>query len=165
MKVADIMTHEFEVVHQDKSLLEAMKHLEDCPYVADEIGIKCVIVLDEDDQVAGILTQSDVVGEILLPYFVRDLANATESAAPALRTEDFRALGAFARKVKVRDVMTRDVVTLSADEDLFAAADTVVSRKVKSVPVVDDEGRVAGVLYRSKLYRTISEGILEASAE
>jgi CBS domain-containing protein len=157
--VADIMTREFEVVHEGATLLDAMRHLRDCPLVEDEIGIKCVVVLDGGESLAGILTQSDVVGEILFPYFVRDLAGQTDRRR-TIRADDYRALAAWAAKVKVRDVMTRGPVTLSPGDDLFEAADRIVSRKVKSLPVVEN-GRVVGIVYRSSLYRHIAESILD----
>jgi CBS domain-containing protein len=159
--VADIMTREFEVVHEDATLLDAMRHLRDCPLVEDEIGIKCLVVLDGGDSLAGVLTQSDVVGEILFPYFVRDLADRTAEQR-RIRREDYRALATWAGKVKVRDVMTRGPVTLAPGDDLFEAADFIVSRKVKSLPVVEG-GRVVGIVYRSSLYRHIAESILESS--
>jgi CBS domain-containing protein len=159
--VADIMTREFEVVHEDATLLEAMCHLRDCPLVEDEIGIKCVVVLDSGDSLTGVLTQSDVVGEILFPYFVRDLADRTADQR-RIRKEDYRALAAWAGKVKVRDVMTRGPVTLAPKDDLFEAADRIVSRKVKSLPVVEN-GRVVGIVYRSSLYRHIAGSILDQS--
>ena len=159
MTIADVMTREFEVVHEEASLLDAMRHLRECPLVEDEIGIKCVIVLDADEHVTGILTQSDVVGEILFPYFVRDLANV-EGHQPSIRDEDYRSLAAWAAKVKVRDVMTRNPVSLPLDADLFDAADTLVSQKVKSLPVVEN-GKVEGIVYRSALYRRIADGILD----
>ena len=115
MTVADIMTREFELVHEEATLLQAMRHLRDCPLVEDEIGIKCVIVLNRDEELVGILTQSDVVGEILFPYFVRDLANQG-GAKPTIRDEDYRALAAWATKVKVKDVMSRKPVTLAPGE-------------------------------------------------
>ncbi|HEX5135988.1 MAG TPA: CBS domain-containing protein [Planctomycetota bacterium] len=158
--VADIMTREFEVVHEDATLLEAMGHLRDCPLVEDEIGIKCVVVLDSGDSLAGVLTQSDVVGEILFPYFVRDLADRT-AGQRRIRTEDYRALAAWAAKVRVRDVMTRGPVTLAPGDDLFEAADRIVSRKVKSLPVIEG-GKVVGIVYRSSLYRHIAGSILES---
>jgi CBS domain-containing protein len=161
VKVKDIMTREFEVVHEDASLLDAMRHLRDCPLVQDEIGIKCVVVLDKGESLTGVLTQSDVVGEILFPYFVRDLADRTDDQR-RIRREDYRALSAWASKVKVRDVMTRGPVTLAPEDDLFEAADRIVSRKVKSLPVVE-HGRVVGIVYRSSLYRHIAESILEQS--
>ncbi|MHC4931325.1 MAG: CBS domain-containing protein [Planctomycetota bacterium] len=159
MTVTDIMTREFEMVREDATLLEAMHRLRECPLVEDEIGIKCVVVLDAEDRLVGILTQSDVVGEILFPYFVRDLANRAE-AAPTIGEQDFSKLAAWAGKVKVRDVMSRNPEILRPGADLFEAADTIVSRKVKSLPVVED-GRVAGIVYRSSLYRKIAEAILD----
>jgi CBS domain-containing protein len=154
------MTREFEIVHEDATLLDAMRHLRDAPLVEDEIGIKCVVVLDGEDRLAGILTQSDVVGEILFPYFVRDLAGRDQKGS-TIRDEDYRALAIWAAKVKVRDVMSREPVTLDPNADLFEAADTIVSRKVKSLPVVEADGKVVGVVYRSALYRSIAENILQ----
>jgi len=156
--VRDIMTREFEVVHEDTTLLDAMRHLRDRPFVEDEIGIKCVVVFDPEQRLSGILTQSDVVGEILFPYFVRDLAKRGDGA-PTIRDEDFRALGAWAGRVHVKDVMSRQPRTVGPGEDLFRAADTMVSKKVKSLPVVED-GAVVGIVYRSTLYRRIAESIL-----
>jgi len=159
VKVADIMTREFEVVHEGASLLEAMRHLRDCPLVQDEIGIKCVVVLDGDNRLVGVLTQSDVVGEILFPYFVRDLAGRGDGQR-VIQDADYRALATWAGKVKVRDVMSRTPVTLGPDADLFEAADLIVSRKVKSIPVLDGD-KVVGIVYRSSLYRRMAESILD----
>lgn len=159
MKVADIMTREFEVVHEGASLLEAMRHLRDCPLVQDEIGIKCVVVLDGDNRLVGVLTQSDVVGEILFPYFVRDLAGRGDGQR-VIQDADYRALATWAGKVKVRDVMSRTPVTLGPDADLFEAADLIVSRKVKSIPVLEGD-KVVGIVYRSSLYRRMAESILD----
>lgn len=160
MAIADIMTREFEVVREGDSLLDAMRHLRDCPLIEDEIGIKCVIVLDSGSNLVGVLTQSDVVGEILFPYFVRALADR-QNGPPTIEERDYRALAAWAAKVKVRDVMSRCPVTIGPEAGLFEAADTIVSRKIKSLPVVD-QGKVVGIVYRSTLYRTIAESILES---
>jgi len=153
------MTQAFEIVRGDASLLDAMMSLRESPLVEDEIGIKCVVVLDEKKRLTGILTQSDVVSEILFPYFVRDLASRGDNEA-VIRDEDYRALATWAAKVKVRDVMTRRPVTLHPDADLFEAAEAIVRQKVKSVPVVRD-GAVEGILYRSALYRHLAAAILE----
>jgi len=161
--VVDIMTREFQVVREGATLLEAMHLLRDCPLVEDEIGIKCVVVVDGTGRLAGVLTQSDVVGEILFPYFVRDLANTPgEKRRTSIRGQDFAKLAVWASKVKVRDVMSRKPVTIGPDADLFEAADLIVSQKVKSLPVVE-EGKVKGIVYRSSLYRVMAESILSAS--
>jgi len=161
--VVDIMTREFQVVREGATLLEAMHLLRDCPLVEDEIGIKCVVVVDANGRLVGVLTQSDVVGEILFPYFVRDLATApTEKRPTSIRGQDFAKLAVWAGKVKVRDVMSRQPVTIGPGADLFEAADRIVSQKVKSLPVVD-EGKVLGIVYRSSLSRVMAESILNAA--
>jgi len=162
VKVAEVMTPEFQVVQESTTLLAAMERLRECPLVEDEIGIKCVVVLGADGKLSGILTQSDVVGEILFPYFVRELAAPGQRPAPSMEPSDFRGLAAWAAKVRVRDVMSRDPVTVRPDANIFEAADLIVSRRVKSLPVVRD-GRVLGIVYRSSLYHHIAESILDAA--
>jgi len=51
-----------------------------------------------------------------------------------------------ARAMHVRDVMTRDVVTVHAGTSLPAAAELMVAKKVSGLPVLDAEDRVVGIL-------------------
>jgi CBS domain-containing protein len=46
----------------------------------------------------------------------------------------------------VRDVMTRDVATLRAEQSIADAADNMASHNYGAMPVVDDAGRVIGLL-------------------
>lgn len=52
------------------------------------------------------------------------------------------------RSTPVRDVMTKvpDVLTFRPDETVEAAARALAERKLGGAPVVDDEGRVVGLL-------------------
>jgi len=51
-----------------------------------------------------------------------------------------------ARTMHVGDVMTREVVTVRQGTALTAAADLMVARKISSVPVVDVEDRLVGIV-------------------
>jgi CBS domain-containing protein len=157
--VAEIMTRTFEVVDENDSLLDAMKRLRGGTLAEDEIGIKCGGGCGASGALAGILTQSDVVGEILFPYFVRGLVDRTAEPRD-IRAGDFRALTAWASRARVRDMMTRQPITVRPDATLLEAADTVVSKKVRSLPVVEDD-RVVGILYRTALFRCIAEAMLD----
>ncbi len=46
----------------------------------------------------------------------------------------------------VRDVMTRDVVTLRPDQSVTDAADRLAERGVGAMPVLDESGRLVGLL-------------------
>ncbi len=51
-----------------------------------------------------------------------------------------------AREMKVRDVMTKEVVTVHKGSALTAAATLMVQKKVSGVPVLDEHDSLAGVL-------------------
>src|SRR5437762_13804966 len=46
----------------------------------------------------------------------------------------------------VRDVMTRDVVTLRPDQPVAEAADVLAGKQIGAAPVVDGDGRLVGLL-------------------
>ena len=51
-----------------------------------------------------------------------------------------------AREMKVRDVMSKEVVSVHMGSSLTAAATLMVQKKVSGVPVLDEHDRLAGVL-------------------
>lgn len=53
------------------------------------------------------------------------------------------------------DVMTRDVLTLSPGMTLEQAAERLVQRGVSGAPVVDDRGRLVGILSESDILRQL----------
>ena len=61
------------------------------------------------------------------------------------------------------DVMTRDVLTVTPGMSLEQAAERLVERGVSGAPVVDDRGRMVGILSESDILRQlkrISEDVL-----
>jgi len=88
-------------------------------------GISSVVVVDEDNQLVGILTSTDFVA----------IAAADESA------------GAFS----VADHMTRDVVTTTVQASIEAIADLLIEHGIHHVPVVDDTEGVVGMVTTTDL--------------
>jgi sulfide:quinone oxidoreductase len=66
-----------------------------------------------------------------------------------------------AREMKVRDVMTKEVVGVHAGSSLTAAATLMVQKKVSGVPVLDVHDRIVGVLTEADFLSAIN---LEQSA-
>ena len=60
------------------------------------------------------------------------------------------------RDLKARDVMTRDVLSVGRGTPLQEAAEAMASRGVSGVPVVDDVGRVVGVLSEKDFIRHLA---------
>jgi sulfide:quinone oxidoreductase len=72
----------------------------------------------------------------LLPAHMSFLGKDLETA-PQIRV---------ARALQVKDVMTKDVVTVRQGTSLPAAAELIVAKKISGVPVIDAEERLVGIL-------------------
>ncbi|MFO7716582.1 CBS and ACT domain-containing protein [Desulfosarcina sp.] len=86
----------------------------------------------------------------------RDLKRASASDATSL---DIHELLYLVSKIKVADIMTREVVTVHRDWTVEEAADLMLDRKISGAPVVDDQGQLCGVittidLFKATLYIT-----------
>ena len=64
----------------------------------------------------------------------------------------------------VRDVMTRDVVTVTEMTDLTELANLLETKRIKRVPVLRD-GRVVGIVSRSNLVRALAAANFGAAAD
>ena len=54
--------------------------------------------------------------------------------------------GRDARSMKVESVMTREVVTCRADDDLQKALDAMAEHQLRRMPIVDNDNKVVGII-------------------
>lgn len=126
MKVTDVMTPGVAPVHADTPLREAARRM-----VQRRIG--GVPVTNEAGELIGIISVADLMGR------VTGLEPASAGEPPALGAE------------AVSAAMTERVVTIGPDASLTEAAREMAQYDVDGLPVVDEEGRVLGMLTRSDL--------------
>jgi len=50
------------------------------------------------------------------------------------------------KKTKVEEIMTRNPVTCHPNDDLQVALDAMAQHQIRRVPVVDDQGRITGII-------------------
>jgi CBS domain-containing protein len=107
-----------------------------------------VPVVDDGGRPVGIVTQSDLITRAGMPVRLGLLS--------AMGPENLDAvLQALAAK-KVAEIMSRPVVTAAEDQPLAAAVDLMLARNLKRLPVVNAAGRLAGILARLDVFRTIT---------
>ena len=63
------------------------------------------------------------------------------------------------KSLLVRDVMTKDVVTLDRNEKLAVADDVMRLGRIRHLPIVDEEGALAGIVSQRDLFHS---GLLRA---
>jgi CBS domain-containing protein len=107
----------------------------------------------ENGAPVGIITNSDLV--------VRGGLGVRLELLPSLETPELHAeLQRLAQTQKVaQDVMTPAPTTVPASTPLALVADVMAHRHLKRLPVVDDSGKLAGMISRLDLLRTVAEGI------
>lgn len=60
--------------------------------------------------------------------------------------------------IKVRDYMTRHLVTFRSDTDLFTAINRLLEHRISGAPVVDSQGHLIGLLSEGDCLRGILSG-------
>ena len=57
----------------------------------------------------------------------------------------------------VREVASRELIKVNADEDLSSALQLMASQQVRRLPVVDDDGRLVGILAQADVAREVKD--------
>ena len=101
----------------------------------------CVPVVDPHGRIAGMLTDRDIC------------------LASVARHQDVR-------EIPVRDVMSPNIVSCLAADHINTALVAMKEHRIRRIPVLDDEGRVAGILSIDDVIRNtgIAKGRLPAEA-
>lgn len=143
--VADLMTRDPIVVQPETALKEVIKILVDR-------SIGGLPVVDQSGKIVGVISESDLMwqetGATPPPYIVLlDAVIYLESPA-RYEQELHKALGQT-----VADVMTKDAVTIAPDKPIKEAAQLMHNRRVRRLPVVDENDKLVGILTRSDIVR------------
>jgi CBS domain-containing protein len=139
------MTTNVLTVTPETSVVEAAKLMLDR-------RISGVPVIDDSGRLVGILTEGDLMRRAELMAEGRPWWLAFDSSAERLAKIYVKAHG-----LRVKDVMTKRVVTLDEHDPLDRIAVIFEERGIKRAPVVRD-GRIAGIVSRANLLQGLAAG-------
>lgn len=131
MLVKDWMSETVITVDVNDSMQEAMNRLK-------ENNISMLPVMKKG-KIVGIVTD-------------RDLKRASASDANTLEVHELLFL---ITKIKVKDIMTENPVTLPFDFTVEEAAEVLLEKKISGAPVVDGEGNIIGLITKNDLFRVL----------
>ena len=123
---------------------------------------KDVITVDVNDSMqdaTGLLKEHNIRG---LPVMKngklagvvtdRDLKKASASDATSLEIHELLYL---ISKIKIKEIMTKDPITIPVDYTVEEAAEVLLDNKLSGAPVVDDEGHVVGIITQTDIFRVM----------
>ncbi|MCD6362951.1 MAG: CBS domain-containing protein [Synergistetes bacterium] len=131
MFVRDVMTLNPITVKPDVAFQDALKLLRDK-------GVRRLPVVNDEGKLVGIITE-------------KDLLYASPSKATTL---DVWELSYLLSKLKVEDIMTKEVITISDDTPIEEAAKVMADKKVGALPVMRD-GELVGIITETDIFKVL----------
>jgi len=141
LPIASIMTRDVLVVHKDTPIRKVVELMR-------TRGVRAVPVVD-GGIVVGLITDSDLVQRAGLGIRLALLPGLSARA----QSDHMEAMS----RVVAGEVMTSPAVTVPAGAPLTVAAEAMVRRQLKRLPVVDETGAVVGIVSRLDLLRTVAD--------
>jgi predicted transcriptional regulator len=93
-------------------------------------NIGCIMVVDKNKPV-GIVTERDILKKIVYPSRQPD-------------------------GIKVKDVMTKNIISMSSDKSVQEAVDLLNKKKIKKLPVIE-KGKLKGIVTMTDLLKSIRD--------
>ncbi|HEU4420968.1 MAG TPA: CBS domain-containing protein [Pilimelia sp.] len=135
-KVRDVMTKKVVSVRQAAPFRDIVD-------VLTRAGISAVPVVDGDGRVLGVVSEADLLAKV-------EFADGTDEPR-FFEGRRHRVTRQKATGTVAGELMSAPVVTIGADVSIVEAAKLLESAGVKRLPVVDDEGRLVGIVSRRDL--------------
>lgn len=141
--VSDVMTREVVAVKKDADIHEVSRLL-------SENRISGLPVTDDENRVIGVVTEADV------------LSMAGMRSGHTFKDIIRHILGEPLPEQKaggrVEDVMTSPAITTRPHTDIREVAKVLDDKRIKRLPVVDEEGRLIGIISRADIVRAAVTG-------
>jgi CBS domain-containing protein len=129
--IKDWMTSNVVSVEPNASIIEADQ-------IMKEFGIRRLPVVT-GTKVIGMVTKGDI-------------REASPSDANSLTIWEMNYL---INRIQVKDVMTKDVISVSSDDSIYDAAALMLDNKVSGLPVIDRNKHIVGIITESDIFRMV----------
>jgi CBS-domain-containing membrane protein len=131
--VAEVMTYNVVAVRREAEFKEIVA-------VMHRRRVSAFPVLDDFDRVIGVVSEADLLPREAYPAWPRGAGRERHRRVPDK-----------ASALTARELMTSPAITIGPYATVMEAARTMHSRRVKRLPVIDDEGRLLGIVSRVDL--------------
>lgn len=151
MRAMDVMTSQVITVDENATVQAVAK-------LMTEHGISAVPVVDKDTRVIGMVSEGDLLHraetgtEHRRSWWLEMMSSTDQLAGEYVKSHSG----------KMKDVMTRDVLSVTEETPVADIAVLLETNRIKRVPVLRD-GKLVGIVSRANLVRALAMTITEAA--
>ncbi|MDP3484336.1 MAG: CBS domain-containing protein [Methanobacteriaceae archaeon] len=146
-----------EAMQKDVITLRRVEKIEEAARILREKKISGAPVVDENNKVIGIVSEGDIMR--LLEFHSPNLNLILPSPLdlielPIRMKAEYDEISAGLKKaslVRVHEIMTKKLITISPEKSISDAAEQMDMHKVKRLPVLDDKGNLIGIITRGDI--------------
>lgn len=141
MTIKEIMTKKVVTIKPDDNAKDAMNLL-------FKMHISGLPVIDEGARLVGMFTEKDILAYVL-PTYIEEVGRFIYEETP----KSIKKKSAELEKIKVSQLMRKDVITATEDTNLSEVARIMLTQKARRLPVLDKSGKVVGIVAREDVLR------------
>ncbi len=143
MKIKEIMTKDVISIKPDDDAKDALALL-----LKKEIS--GLPVIDDKNRLAGMFTEKEVL-TMILPSYLEKVGKFMYQENPKAVKQKITNF----QKMKVKDIMRREVVTVDEDTALCEVARIMLTQRVRRLPVLNKEKVVVGIVARQDVVKAL----------
>lgn len=117
-----------------------------------ELSVNGMVVLEHGIKLVGVVSIKDVIRAVLPPYLLNNLGSFTWEGMLEERAVKVR-------QTLVKEIMSTDLVTIHPDNPVIECADFMIVKQLQRLPVVDNSGKVLGMVHIRDVYLAITDYI------
>lgn len=146
----DVMDTDFHTVRRENTIAEAVKAFKQASEQRRQ-KVFGLMVTDDRGLLVGMLSLYDML-LLMRPKNIHIWGEMRDIDVTGFIEEACRR----ARAIRVGDVMTEEVVTITPDTHLLMIVDIMIRKHIRRLPVVDG-GKVIGIVYTSTIFYELME--------
>ena len=147
---SDVMEKSFHALRPQLTIAEAIGLFQQASE-EEQRRIFGMVVVDDEGHLIGMLSMYDIL-LFVRPKHIQVWGTMTDIDLSGL----LEVVSKRARAVRVDDIMTTDVVTVTPDTHCMTILDVMIRKHIRRIPVVN-EGTIQGMVYLSNLFYFLME--------
>jgi len=143
----DIMTNDVIVANKDDKISDIANLL-----IKEKIG--GLPVVDENNKVVGVISETDIMKKethIESPRAINILQGIIFLDDMKKLEDNMKQIAAY----KVEDLMSKDIIKVNENDTFDYIANIMIKKSINRVPVVDDEGKLKGIICRYDIIKAM----------